>query len=415
MSIIVVRAFSGGFSQRWPPITFLPQDVVMNLIYLSPHFPPNFVNFVVGLANCGIKVLGIGEESREHLDESLQWALADYYRVHNLEDYEQVYRAAAHFIHAHGRIARVESHNEHWMMHEARLREDFNIIGPDVAQTLKIKRKSEMKKIFRACKAPIVDGELIKDNKSLAAFIKKHGYPVFAKPDIGVGAMSAFKIENDEHLARFWQDKPAGDYFVEPFIDGELMTFDGIADQDGEIVFYSSLRSVNGAFDLVAYNQDLSFYIVREIAEDAIKIGRQIVKDFDIRAKFFHLEFLRRKSDGKLFVLEMNCRPPGGYTVDLMNFSADVNVYQEWANVIADNRFYANIERKYFAAHIARKYGKNYQHSHEEIFARFGDKIASHTPVPQVFAEVMGNEAFLVRSADEKDIFDMISFIQATR
>ena len=386
----------------------------MNLIYLSPHFPPNFINFVVGLANRGIKVLGIAEEHPDNLEERLKNSLADYYRVDNLEDYEQVYRAAAFLIFKHGRAGRVESHNEHWMMHEARLREDFNIIGPDVAQTLKIKRKSEMKKIFKTCKAPVVDGELIESEKSLKAFIKKHGYPVFAKPDVGVGAMAAFKIDNDDDLAMFWSRKPAGDYFVEPFIDGELMTFDGIADQDGEIVFYSSLRSINGAYDLVAYNQDLSFYVVRDIPEDAVEIGKKIVKDFDIRAKFVHLEFLRRRTDGKLFVLEMNCRPPGGYTVDLMNYSADVNVYQEWANIIADNRFHAKIERKYNAAHIARKAGKNYRHSVEEVFARFGEKIADHTPVPLVFSEVMGNEAFLVRSPEVNDIFDMIHFIQAT-
>ncbi|HNX74640.1 MAG TPA: carboxylate--amine ligase [Candidatus Rifleibacterium sp.] len=386
----------------------------MNLLYLSPHFPPNFINFVVGLANCGVRVLGIAEEHPENLDERLKGALADYYRVDHMEDYDQVYRAAAFLIHRHGRVTRVESHNEYWMMHEARLREDFNIVGPDVAQTLKIKRKSEMKKIFRACKAPVVDGEIVESEKTLKAFIKKHGYPVFAKPDVGVGAVAAFKIDNEGDLARFWSEKSQGDYFVEPFIDGELMTFDGIADQNGEIVFSSSLRSTNGAFDLVEYNQDLSFYIVRNIPEDAIEIGSKIVKDFDIRAKFFHLEFLRRRSDAKLFVLEMNCRPPGGYTVDLMNYANDVNVYQEWANVIADNRFYAKFERRYFAAHIARKAGKNYLHATDEIFARFGEKIADHTAVPLVFAEVMGNEAFLVRSPDEQDIFAMIDFIQKT-
>lgn len=384
----------------------------MNVIYISPHFPPNFCNFVTGLANRGIKVLGIAEESHEQLPRELQGALADYYRVDSLENYEQVYRAAAFFIHRHGRIDRVESHNEYWMMHEARLREDFNIVGPTIEQTLRIKRKSEMKKIFKACNAPVVDGELVTSEKNLKAFAKKHGYPVFAKPDIGVGAVAAYKIDNAEELEHFWKTRPSGDYFIEPFIDGELMTYDGICDQDGKIVFCSSLRSVNGAFDLVAYNQDLSFYIVREIPEDAEAIGRKVVKDFDIRAKFFHLEFLRRKSDGKLFVLEMNCRPPGGFTVDLMNFSADVDVYQEWANIIADNQFRARVERKYFAAHIARKSGKTYRNSHDDIFTRFGDKIASYTSVPLVFAEVMGNEAFLVRSPDEGDIFAMIEFIQ---
>jgi len=385
----------------------------MNVLYLSPHFPPNFYGFVTGLARRGIKVLGIGEEHHDNLAGDLKESLTDYYRVDNLEDYEQVYRAAAFFIYRHGRISRVESHNEHWMMHEARLREDFAIIGPDIAQTSKIKRKSEMKKIFKACKAPVVDGELIVSPESLAEFIKKHGFPVFAKPDVGVGAMSAFKINDQNDIQKFWKNKSPGDYFVEPFIDGDLMTFDGICDQEGNIVFFSSLRSVIGAFDLVAYNEDLSYYLVREIPEDAVKIGQKIVKEFDIRAKFFHLEFLRQKSDGKLFVLEMNCRPPGGYTVDLMNYSADVDVYQEWANIISDNRFYAKVERKYFAAHVARKYGKSYRYSTAEIFEKFGSKIASHREVPVVFSEVMGNEAFLVRSPVENEIFEIIKDIQA--
>ncbi|MEW6711026.1 MAG: carboxylate--amine ligase [Candidatus Riflebacteria bacterium] len=384
----------------------------MNIVYISPAFPPNFQAFCHGLANCGIKVLGIGEDHFENLSEDLKHSLADYYRVDNLENYDAVYRACGYFIHRWGRIERVESHNEHWMMHEARIREDFRIQGPDIAQTLKIKRKSEMKRIFLNCNAPVVAGEIAVSPESVNDFVKKHGFPIFAKPDIGVGAMAAFKINNEEDLAHFWQNKPPGDYFIEPYIDGQLMTFDGICDQNGEIVFYSSLFSVNGAYDLVAYKQDLSFYLVRDIPEDAIAIGRKIVKEFDIRAKFFHLEFLRDRQNGKLYVLEMNCRPPGGYTVDLMNFSADVNVYQEWANIIAGKGFEARIERKYFAAHISRKWGKNYLHSHEEIVAAFGEKIPMITEVPLVFAEVMGNFAYITRAPEEREIYEMIDFIQ---
>lgn len=384
----------------------------MNIIYLSPSFPPNFQAFCHGLANCGIKVLGIGEDHYDSLSEDLKSSLADYYQVGHLEDYEQVYRACGYFISRWGRIERVESHNEHWMMHEARIREDFNIQGPDVEHTLRVKRKSEMKKIFNACKAPVVAGEIIESPQSLQKFIKKHGFPVFAKPDIGVGAMAAYKIDNEKDVENFWKTRPEGDYFVEPYIDGQLMTFDGICDQNGEIVFYSSLFSVNGAYDLVAYKQDLSFYLVREIPEDAVEIGQKIVKEFGIKAKFFHLEFLRDRKTDKLFVLEMNCRPPGGYTVDLMNFSSDVNVYQEWANIVAHNKFVANVERKYFAAHISRKWGKNYRYSHDDVLRLGGDKIAMYTEVPMVFAEVMGNFAYIVRSPEKSDIYDMIKIIQ---
>ena len=109
----------------------------------------------------------------------------------------------------------------------------------------------------------------------------------------------------------------------------------------------------------------------------------------------------------------MNCRAPGGYTLDLINFANDVNVYQEWANIVAFNKFKGNFERKYFAAHIARRQGKNYKHSNEEIYQKFHGKIASHTMVPSIFSDVMGNEAFLVRSPEVSDIYQMIEFIQA--
>lgn len=387
----------------------------MNLIYISPHFPPNFTNFSIELAKNGVNVLGIADTPYEQLDDLLKASLTDYYRVENLDDYNQVYRACACFIHKHGRIDRVESHNEYWMMHEARLREDFNIIGPDVAQTEKIKRKSEMKKIFKAAGAPVVEGEIVKDQKSLQKFIKKHGYPVFTKPDVGVGGTRTFTIFNEEDVNTFWKYKPDVNYFVEPFIDGILMTFDGIADQNGEIAFTSSLRSTNSASSVIENGEDLSFYIVREIPEDAEAVGRKVLKGFDIRAKFFHLEFLRRKSDNKLFTLEMNCRAPGGYTLDLINFANDISVYREWANIIAFNEFKAKFERKYYAAHIARREGKNYLHTNDDIFRKYKEKIASYTAVPAIFADVMGNEAFLVRSPVETDIKEMIEFIQAVK
>jgi biotin carboxylase len=81
-----------------------------------------------------------------------------------------------------------------------------------VAQTEKIKRKSEMKKIFKAAGAPVVEGEIVKDQKSLQKFIKKHGYPVFTKPDVGVGGTRTFTIFNEEDVNTFWKYKPDFNY-----------------------------------------------------------------------------------------------------------------------------------------------------------------------------------------------------------
>jgi hypothetical protein len=388
---------------------------MMNVVFLSPHFPPTFYLFCQALSRNGITVLGIGEEDGACLRPELREALADYARVDSLDDYDQVMRSMAGLIHRHGRMHRVVSHNEHWLILEARLRDDFNVPGLTEAATWNLKRKSWMKEIFRRHAIPIVEGMVLPPDKGradLEHFADQHGWPLFAKPDIGVGAACTFKIDGPEQIDHFLATRPSENYFIEPFIDGDLVTFDGLVDQNGTIVFSSSLFSAIAAYDLVAFNRDLSYYLVREIPADIIELGKKAVDGFGLRESFFHLEFLRRHADDRLFALELNCRPPGGFTPDLMNFAADIDVYQEWANLVAFNRFSSPIDRRFFAAHISRKDGKAYRHSHEEIVARYGDRIPMAVEVAPIFAEVMGNFAYLARAPEKSQIEEMVRFIQ---
>ncbi|HEY9069083.1 MAG TPA: carboxylate--amine ligase [Candidatus Ozemobacteraceae bacterium] len=385
----------------------------MNFVFLSPHFPPNFYLFPVGLARAGARVLGIGEASWEELRPELKEAMAEYYRVESMNDYDQVVRAMGYFIHHHGLMDRIESHNEHWLLLEGALREDFNIFGPKRQATQTIKRKSLMKDVFRKAGIPVVRGEVYQDAAHARKFAKAVGYPFFAKPDIGVGAASTYKISNERDLEEFIRSKPDCDYFMEEFIDGELFTFDGITNSNNEIVYYTSHYSAVGCYEAVAFNDDLWYYSLRNIPEKLRDYGFRSVKAFDIREKFFHFEFFRRKTDGEFIPLELNCRPPGGFTTDMMNFTSDIDVYQQWANVVVQGRFTADVERKYHCAHIARKFGKNYRYSHEQIIEMYADKLVMYSEVSPVLAQVMGNLAYLARTPEEKEIRQIVQDIQA--
>lgn len=71
------------------------------------------------------------------------------------------------------------------------------------------------------------------------------------------------------------------------------------------------------------------YYTLRDIPADLEEAGHQIIRAFDLKARFFHFEFFREK-DGSLIALEVNMRPPGGFTTDMWNYSGNLNIYQVW-------------------------------------------------------------------------------------
>ena len=102
----------------------------MNVVFLSPGFPPTAPAFCLALARQGVTVLGVGDEPlRPELAEAR--ALAAYVQVPRMGEYEILRQAVADLQARFGRIDRVDSNGEHWLEAEARLRDDFQIPGLD--------------------------------------------------------------------------------------------------------------------------------------------------------------------------------------------------------------------------------------------------------------------------------------------
>ena len=86
----------------------------MNFVFISPHFPNSYWNFCDRLHQRGVNVLGIGDAPYEGLSDQLKSCLTEYYRVENMEDYDQMVRAMGYFTHKYGKIDWLESNNEYW-------------------------------------------------------------------------------------------------------------------------------------------------------------------------------------------------------------------------------------------------------------------------------------------------------------
>ena len=379
----------------------------MNYICFSPYFPPNYFRFSVSLKNYGVNVLGIGDAPYDHLHPELKDALTEYYRVDNLHNNDQLLGAMYYFIHKFGKIDGIDSHNEYWLETEARLRKDFNIEGLKPEDMSRIRKKSEMKKVFQNAGLNVARGILSETFEKACSFANKVSYPLIAKPDSGVGAANTYKIEDDNGLKDFFLTKPAVDYLIEEFIRGDIFSFDGLADKSGKLVFYTALKNEKGVMEVVHEDSHVYYYSLRDIPADLEEAGKKILTAFGVRGRFFHFEFFREHKTGRLVALEVNIRPPGGFTTDMFNFASDINVYDVWAAMIMNHQLTADFTRKYHVCFVSRKWKYEYKYSHEELLEKYHDIIVFHDRLDDILSRAMGNYCYLLRSPDLNTIFEV--------
>ena len=168
----------------------------MNIVLLSPYFPTNYYNFAVALRQNGVNVLGLGDTPYDQLRPELRDALTEYFSVDDLHDYDQLVRACGYFTHRYGKLDRIESHNEYWLETDARLRTDFNILGPKNDDIRVGEAEVEDEAVFVKAGIDVARGRVVRIfAAAVDRFIPEVGYPVVAKPDIGVGAAATYKIQ----------------------------------------------------------------------------------------------------------------------------------------------------------------------------------------------------------------------------
>jgi len=384
----------------------------MNFVFLSPQFPPNYYRFCVQLNALGVNVLGLADEPYQNLRHELQSAMKEYYLVNNMHRYDDLIRALGHFTHRYGKIDRIDSLNEYWLETEARLRTDFNIQGIKLNEIEKIKRKSLMKEQFRQAGVPVARGKVVHDLESANLLISEIGFPVVAKPDIGVGAAKTYKIHNRVELEDFFRQKPDVEYIMEEFINGAICSFDGITDYDGNLVFYTSHQFSQGIMETVNKDDLIYYYSLRQIPPDLEDAGRRVLKIFNVRERFFHFEFFRAADTNEIIALEVNMRPPGGLTTDMFNYANDIDVYTGWAELMVNNQFGFSYSRPYYCAYIGRKNELTYAHHHGEIISQFGNRIVYFQSIEGVFRGAIGDFGYLVRSPDLTEVLAMAAFIR---
>ncbi|MBR7087775.1 MAG: carbamoylphosphate synthase large subunit [Mogibacterium sp.] len=375
----------------------------MNFVFISPNFPQNYWQFCDRLAHNGVTVLGVGDAPYDELTDELKAALTEYYKVDTLEDYDAVFRAVAFFSFKYGKIDWLESNNEHWLSKDAQLRRDFNIttgVQPD--ELALWQSKSAMKPVYKSAGIPSARNHKVTTLEAAREFLDEvGGYPLFAKPDTGVGADDTWKIENDAQLEAFFVEKADYPYVIEEFVTGDVYSYDAISDSNGDPLFESSFICPNVA-ESVNNGTEVLYYVTAEVPQQLRELGRKAIKAFKVRNRFTHFEFFRltedRKGLGKAgdFVgLEVNMRPAGGYTPDMINFAHSTDVFKLWADMVCtDGRTLPDNGIDRYCVFASRKDAFEHSHTHNEILNKYGSRIVLCERMPDIFTAAMGNQMY---------------------
>ena len=388
----------------------------MNFVFISPNFPEAFRWFCIRLRENGVNVLGVGDAPYDGLHPDLKKALSEYYRVDSLEDYGQVLRALGYFTGQYGKIDWVESNNEYWLELDARLRTDFNITtGLKTDQIEKFKSKLAMKAFYREAGLPCARHCPVPDREAGLAFAREVGYPVVVKPDNGVGAIATYKIKHDGDMARFFQDKPDALYLMEEYISGSVTTYDGICNSKGEVLFAASHITRNSIMDMVNEGVPTYYYVDKEVPADVEAAGRATLAAFGAFSRFFHLEFFRLTADkpglgsvGDIVALEVNMRPAGGFTPDMLNFGQSADVYQIWADMVAFDELRHSYGGPHsYCVYAGRKDANRYVLTMPQLEERCGSHARLFTRMPDALAGTMGNQVAIAcfDTLEEVDAF----------
>jgi carbamoylphosphate synthase large subunit len=383
----------------------------MRILYLSPGFPPNSHLFCLAARARGLNVVAVGDIPEQDLSLDAREAFESYVFEPDMGDYARLLAVVQSLVARLGQIDFVESNGEHWLEVEGKLRDDLGIGGLSAQDVRRLRSKLAMAQAFDAAGVTHPPGIRCVSIDAVRSFAAIYGFPLVFKPDSGSGATATFRVANEAELDTALMSALDG-HIVQPFVDGTIVTFDGLVNRAGGVVFCTSHVYDSGIMQVRTGTLDGYYYSLRSVPAELEELGRRALAVFGLRRRFFHLEFFCRP-DGSYVALEMNIRPPGGYTTDMMNFACGFDVYALWAGVMAGDLLEDfQYERRFHTAHAGRRRERDYAVPDDELGQRLGDTLVLVKSIPDAFATTMGNTMYMLRHEQLDPLLDAIKTVQ---
>lgn len=357
----------------------------MDVLLISPGFPPEMPYFTRGLAEVGARVLAIGDRPRESLDPAVRHALTAYHQVRDLWDEGAVVADVLGELKGRS-VDRVECLWEPAMILAGRLRDALEVPGLSAEQSRVLRDKESMKAALDAAGLRTPHHYRARSSEEVRAAAERIGLPLIVKPIDGAGSADTYPVHDEEELERvLGLVRHVSEVSVEEFVKGEEHTYDTVSANGRplfeNVAWYRPTPLVARLNDWISPQAICLRELERPEVAVGVELGRKVLKVLGIDSGFAHMEWFLTESGEAVFG-EIGGRSPGGRLVHVMNLSADIDLFVGWAEAVCHGRISQDLSRPYNAGVIFKRAKGAGQvitriEGLERLRAQFGEHIAA--------------------------------------
>lgn len=322
----------------------------MRVVFLSPCYPPEMIEYTRGLYEVGAEVYGVGDTPREGLPQKVRPFLHDYLRVPRIMDEDDVMDRVTTWLRGKT-VDRVLSNWEPLVILAARLRERWGMPGMSVDAVNGFRDKQIMKERVKAAGLRVPRSRRVRTEKETREAVEEIGFPLILKPIAGAGSADTYKVTSKaelEPVLKLMRGVPEAS--CEEYIEGEEFTFDTVSIK-GKPAYENvaaylpkplEMRTLQWVSPVIITVRNMQ----QAKLQGGIELGRKVLQALDMGDGFTHMEWYLTPKGEAVFG-EIGCRPGGAHLVDQMNYTSDIDLFREWARACCKGTFGATSTRKY--------------------------------------------------------------------
>jgi hypothetical protein len=260
--------------------------------------------------------------------------------VSDVHETEQLLAAAR----SYGNLTRIVTAQETLLLPVAEANEALGLAAMSSETVKRTLDKSRLKATLKAAGIKTPRDQMVTSVADAQSFARAVGFPIVIKPTGGSGALTTFRIDNEEQLAQVVQlvQQPV---IAETFVSGDELCFDTVT-IDNEPQFYS-LCEYDPPILYALQNPEIQWQCImpRQINDkyrDFITQGLTAVRALQVGNAMTHMEGFENGG-----FIDATLRPAGARIGPMFGFACDVDPYRVWARVVVDGCFDGPLERKF--------------------------------------------------------------------